>query len=149
MEGVEEAVDLSGEFHFKIDSKGRMSLPAKFRKELSDDLVVTLDPYSDCLRVYENQAFKAWVSKVFDEKFGGYRESDRMHQSLRRQLKRRAQPVQIDTAGRIMVPAELREQVGLGKDVVIIGNSGYFEIWDAKRCDAVDEQYDLVTLLFD
>lgn len=148
MEEVKKPVNLNGEFHFKIDSKGRMSLPSKFRKELSDDLVVAVDPFDECLRVYENEAYNDWVDKLFEERFGGYRESSRAHQSLRRQLKSRALGVQIDAAGRIMVPAEMRDSIKLGREVVIVGNKGYFEIWDAKRRDEVDDEYNLVEMLF-
>ena len=44
--------------------------------------------------------------------------------------------------------AEQREAVGIDKEVVVVGNTGYFEIWDAKRYDAVDDETDL-GLLFD
>ena len=42
-----------------------------------------------------------------------------------------------------MLTGELREAVGIGKDVVLIGNTGYFEIWDAKRYEQVDAETDL------
>ena len=41
-----------------------------------------------------------------------------------------------------------RQAVGIDKEVVVVGNTGYFEIWDAKRYDAVDDETDL-GLLFD
>ena len=68
--------------------------------------------------------------------------------NLRRKLKSRAADVSIDAAGRIMISAEQREAVGIDKEVVVVGNTGYFEIWDAKRYDAVDDETDL-GLLFD
>ena len=71
-----------------------------------------------------------------------------LHVRLRRKLKSRAADVSIDAAGRIMISAEQREAVGIDKEVVVVGNTGYFEIWDAKRYDAVDDETDL-GLLFD
>ena len=41
-EGVDKPIDMNGSYRHKVDAKGRMSLPAAFRKVLSEDLVVTL-----------------------------------------------------------------------------------------------------------
>ncbi len=136
-------VDLNGEFRFKVDGKGRVSLPAKFRKALSNDLVVTRDLEDECLYVFETPEFEAWINRLFAERFGGYKASDRQHVKLRRKLKSRARGVEVDASGRIMLSGELREAAGIDKDVVLIGNTGYFEIWDAKRYEQVDAETDL------
>ena len=73
--------------------------------------------------------------------------SNKQHIKLRSKLKRRSEDVQIDASGRIMLPAKMRGAVDIDKDVVIVGNTGYFEVWDAKRCDEADEDVDL-DLLF-
>ena len=119
-EGAAHIVDLNGEFRFKVDAKGRMSLPAKFRKVLSTDLVVT--------------------------KFGKYDSSNDLHVRLRRKLKARAKDVEVDGSGRIMLPTEAREATDIDKDVVVVGNTGYFEVWDAKRYEAQDDDTDLGVL---
>lgn len=147
-EGAAHIVDLNGEFRFKVDAKGRMSLPAKFRKVLSTDLVVTRNPKDECLYVFEPRGFNAWVAEVFEDKFGKYDSSNDLHVRLRRKLKARAKDVEVDGSGRIMLPTEAREATDIDKDVVVVGNTGYFEIWDAKRYDAVDDETDL-GLLFD
>ena len=49
----------------------------------------------------------------------------------------------MDASGRIMLTAELREAAGIDKDVVVVGNTGRFEIWDAKRYEQVDADIDL------
>lgn len=140
-------VDLNGEFRFKTDAKGRMSLPAKFRKALSSELVVTRDPDDEYIMVFESGAFDEWVVSLFDSAFeGGYNPTDRKHQAYRRKLKSRALDVQVDSAGRIMLPADQREAVGIDRDVVIVGNTGYFEVWDAKRYEAADAEIDLSDL---
>ena len=136
-------VDLNGEYRFKTDAKGRMSLPAKFRKVLSSELVVTRNPQDECIWVFEPDAFNDWVVTLFEKRFGGFDPSDKMHVDLRRKLKARAFDVQVDAAGRIMLPADQREKVGIDRDVAIVGNTGYFEVWDAKRYEAADEQVDL------
>ncbi len=141
------AVDLNGAYRHKVDAKGRMSLPASFRKVLSSDLVVTRNPKDECLYVFEPADFNAWVSQVFEDKFGKFDATDAQHVKLRRKLKARAADVTIDSAGRIMLSAEQRKAVNIDKDVVVVGNTGYFEIWDAKRYDQVDKETDL-SLLF-
>ena len=138
-----KTVDLNGVFRFKVDGKGRVALPAKFRKVLSKDLVVTLELKDECVYVFETPDFNSWVHKLFVDKFGEYKESDRMHVRLRSKLKARANDVEVDASGRIMLPAELRAAAGIDKDVVIVGDTGRFEIWDAKRYEQVDSEIDL------
>ena len=136
-------VDINGEYRFKVDGKGRVSLPSKFRKVLSKDLVVARELEDQCLYVFETPDYNALVEKLFVDKFGEYKESDRMHVALHRKLKGRARDVEVDASGRIMLTAELREAAGIDKDVVVVGNTGRFEIWDAKRYEQVDADIDL------
>lgn len=142
-EGMQATFDLNGRFRFKVDDKGRVSLPAKFRKVISKDLVVTLNPQNECLWVFEPAGFNQWIKQLFVDRFGGYDSSDRQHIKLRSKLKARSEDVQVDASGRIMLPAEMRGTVDIDKDVVIVGNTGYFEVWDAKRYDQMDEDVDL------
>ena len=145
-EGVDKPIDMNGSYRHKVDAKGRMSLPAAFRKVLSEDLVVTLSPDDECLYAFEPQAFEDWIVSLFDSKFGGYDPTSKAHVGLRRKLKSRANNVSVDNAGRIGIPAELRQKAGIDKDVVALGNTGYFEIWDAKRLDEQDDDIDLSVL---
>lgn len=143
MESSEKIVDLNGSFRFKVDAKGRVSLPAQFRKALASDLVVTLDPRDEFLMVFEQPSFNEWVYKLLVEKFGELKPSNRTHLAVRRKLKARARDVEVDSSGRIMLAADQRETVEISKDVVIVGNTGYFEIWDASRYDEMDAEIDL------
>ena len=139
----QHGVDLNGEFHFKVDGKGRMALPAKFRKVLSKDLVVTPELTNECVYVFETPDFNEWVEKLFIDRFGEYKESDREHVKLRRVLKSRARDVEVDASGRIMLSPEVRAAVGIDKEVVVVGNTGRFEIWDADRFKAMSDEVDL------
>lgn len=136
-------VDLNGEFHFKVDGKGRVALPAKFRKVLSKDLVVTPELTNECVYVFETPDFNEWIEKLFIDRFGEYKETDREHVRLRRELKKRSYDVEVDSSGRIMLSPQVREACGIDKDVAIVGNTGRFEIWDADRLAAESEQVDL------
>lgn len=138
-----EPVDLNGEFRFKVDSKGRVALPAKFRKVLSKELTVTLELKDECLYVFETPDFNRWVNNLFIGKFGKYDDTDPQHVGFRRKLKSRTDDVEVDASGRIMLPAKARAAAGIDKEVVLVGNTGRFEIWDADRYDRADAEIDL------
>lgn len=135
--------DLFGSYRFKVDSKGRIALPAKFRKVLSKDLIVSRELTDKCLYVFEPTSFNNWVTQLFEGKFGGFDPTNRQHVMLRSRLKSNANDVEMDSSGRIVVKPELRESVGISKEVVLVGNTGYFEIWDASAYDAEIASIDL------
>lgn len=142
-ENIFEEVDLFGEFRFKVDAKGRVALPAKFRKVLSKDLIVSRELTDRCLYVFEPESFNQWVARLFDDKFGGYDATSRQHVMLRTKLKSNADGVDVDSSGRIGLAQQMRDAVGIDKDVVLVGNTGYFEIWDAKAYDEQMSEIDL------
>lgn len=138
--------NLVGNFHHKLDAKGRVSLPANFRKVLPDRLKVTLSPEKECLYVFEPDAFGEWVDLFFKED-GGYNPRSRRHVKLRRVLNASARDAEIDAAGRINISADLRSDAGLDKEVVINGDTDHLEIWDAKRWDEFLGGVDLADLM--
>ena len=133
------APDLYGEYRFKVDSKGRVALPAKFRKVLSSDLMVALEPSGQCLYVFERADFKDWLDRLFVDGVGGYNSADLRHQKAMRRIRANTNDVEVDGSGRIMISADLRAKAGIEKDVVINGNAEHFEIWDAKRYEDEDD----------
>ena len=148
MDEAKKPAELNGSYRFKMDAKGRVSLPAKFRKVLSEDLVVTRALSGDYLMVFDGQeSFSTWVDSIFDNKFGGFDPTSSEQLTWRSALKGNAFDVQADTAGRILLPADLRAKAGIGKEAVIVGNSGYFEIWDAEHRDEMIEKIDFSSLL--
>lgn len=141
--GPRVPVNLNGAYRFKVDAKGRLSLPSKFRKVLSPNLVVARELADECLYVFENPDYEAWINQLFEKRFGGFDETDQGHLGLLLALKSMAKDVEVDKSGRIMLPAEAREKAGIDKDVVIVGSKGRFEIWDAKRYDDKLSKVDL------
>ena len=99
--------NLVGEFRHKLDAKGRLSLPADFRRSIPEVLMVTQAPTNDHLMVYDVDGFGAWVDSLF-EKDGGYSSSNSKHIAQRRVLNSRAKRVELDGSGRIGISAELR-----------------------------------------
>ena len=126
-------VDLNGEFRLKVDGKGRVTLPAKFRKVLSSDLTVTRNPFDECVYAFEAPGFNQWVESVMSGAFPERRANERTQDAYHRGLKRRARHGAVESAGRSMLSADMREAWGVDKDVVIVGNGSRFEIWDAQR----------------
>ena len=137
---------LHGEYRHKLDAKGRLSLPAAFRKALSSEsLIVTQSPKGECLYVFEVEAFDAWVKSLF-ARFGGFDPSNVRHVKQRKLLNSRANDIVIDASGRIGLSPSMRSAAGLEKDVVLVGDSDHFEIWDASRWDEFCEDADLDSL---
>ena len=127
-----------------------MALPAKFRKVLSKDLVVT--PRADGrvrVRVRDARLQRLGGEAVRSIGSASYKESDREHVKLRRVLEERGPATSRWTPrGASCSSPEARAAVGIDKDVVVAGNTGRVEIWDAKRFEQMDEEIDL-GLLFD
>ena len=136
-------VNLNGAYRFKVDAKGRVSLPAKFRKVLSPNLVICQELKGKCVYVFENPDYEAWINELFVKRFGGFNEADETHLDLLLALKSLAKDVEVDKSGRIMIPTDARNVAGIDKEVVIVGSKGRFEIWDAKRYDDKLKKVDL------
>ncbi len=137
--------ELLGEFSRKIDAKGRLSLPADFRKALSDNLKVTLSLDDTCLYLFETEDFNHWVESLFEAQ-GGFNIGNGRMVGQKRKLNSRAANCEVDSAGRISLSASLREKVGFGKDVVIVGNGDHVEIWDEERWNQFLLDTDLTSL---
>ena len=137
--------ELLGEFSRKIDAKGRLSLPADFRKELSEDLRITLSIDKSCLYNFETEDFNKWVVSLFDAQ-GGFNVGNAMMVRQRTVLNSRASKCEIDNVGRIKISASFREAVGLDKDVVVIGNGDHIEIWDEEHWNQFALDTDLSSL---
>ena len=112
-----------------LDSKGRMSIPAKYRERLtalcSGSLIVTLDPIDQCLLVYP---LPVWED--VEQRLGQLPSTDQDARSLKRVLIGHAEECEMDSQGRILLSALLREFVELEKKVVLVGQGERFELWD-------------------
>ena len=111
-----------------LDSKGRLAMPARYREVLqlraSGKLVVTADSAS-CLLIY---AAPDW--EPIQQKLMGLSSFNPRTRDLQRLLVGNASDVEMDAAGRILVPAPLRKFAGLDKDVALVGQGARFELWD-------------------
>ena len=122
-----------GTYTPKIDEKGRLFLPAKFREELMAGLVVTTGQ-ERCLTVYKLADFAEVAARVQAAPITvkGARDYGRF-------LGANANQDTPDKQGRITITPSLREYAGLRRDVVVVGAINRVEIWDAERWQAFDE----------
>ena len=117
---------LIGEYLHTLDSKKRLSLPAKFRKEVGKKVVVTrgLDA---CLFMFPIAAWKGIADKLQKLPFG---QADT--RGMSRFLLAGAVETEVDGAGRILIPDYLKEFADLRSRVVLAGVSDRVEIWNEK-----------------
>jgi len=120
-----------GEHQHTLDAKGRVSLPAKFRAEMTGKLVVAKG-FEGCLAVYSLQEWGEFVGVLMAKP-----DFDPEVRDLRRKLTSGALEVELDSAGRISLSQQLRDFAGLKKDVAVTGNGNRIEIWDAERWNAL------------
>ena len=116
---------MKGEFKHTIDAKGRLFIPAKLREELGEHFIVTKG-LDGCLFVYPEEGWQVLEDKIRALPLSKSR-------SLQRFFFSAAADSELDSQGRTLVPANLREYAGLTKEVTIIGVSGRAEIWDSAR----------------
>ena len=109
----------------KLDDKGRIILPAKFRDELSAGVVVTRGQ-ERCLYVFSKSEFESVHEKIRQAPVT----SEEARKYLRLLLSGAADDTP-DKQGRVLVPQLLRDYAGLTKELVIIGVGSRAEIWDA------------------
>ena len=113
-----------GEFNYKIDEKGRMPIPPKFRRELKDGVV--LSPGAErCINVYPLAEWKKLATSVTS----GPLTPNKLRR-LHRAIFASAFSVNIDGQGRVALPIPLREYAEIVEDVVIAGANTYREIWN-------------------
>ena len=116
---------LIGEYFHTIDTKKRLALPAKFRKELGKSLIVTRG-VDNCLVVYTEQEWKKIA-----EKLAALPESRPEARTYRRLILAGAMLVSVDKLGRVLIPENLKDYAGLEKRVVVCGLFNRLEIWDS------------------
>jgi transcriptional regulator MraZ len=117
---------LIGEYLHTLDSKKRLSLPAKFRKEVGRKVVVTRG-LDSCLFMFPQAAWTKIAQKVSNLPVG---QADT--RGMSRFLLAGAVEVEVDGAGRILIPEYLKDFAELRSRVVLAGVSDRVEIWNEK-----------------
>jgi len=114
-----------GEYEHTLDEKKRVSLPKAFRVGLGKKMVMTRG-LDNCLFMYSRSNWEKVAEKL--EKLSFAQADTR---GFNRFILSGAAEVEVDTAGRILIPEHQKEFAGLGKSVVFAGVSDRVEVWDA------------------
>jgi MraZ protein len=117
-----------GEFTHSIDDKGRLTLPAKFRDQLAQGVVLTRG-LDGCLFVFTYENWKRLTTSL-SERLSFAQKSAR---DLTRFFFSGATDIIPDKQGRVLVPPFLREYADLDSDAVIIGANSRLELWNKDR----------------
>ncbi len=113
-----------GEFIYKIDEKGRVPIPPKFRREIKEKVVILIPGVETCIMAYP---FLEWKKLAATLTTGSVTPSKL--RKLHRALFATAFSLNIDGQGRIALPSPLRDYAGIEDDVTIVGANNYFELW--------------------
>jgi MraZ protein len=126
---------LLGTFLPKLDEKGRLILPAKFRDEFAAGLVMTRGQ-EGCVYIYSQREFEALHARMSEQapKLG-----KQGRDYLRMFLSGAAQEIP-DKQSRVTVPAMLRDYARLDRDLTVIGAGTRAEIWDTPTWTAYSEK---------
>ena len=112
-----------GEYNYKIDEKGRVPIPPRFRRELKDGVV--LSPGAEkCINIYTLSEWRKLAEKLTSSL------TPSKLRKLSRAIFSTAFNVNIDGQGRIALPIPLREYAEIMDEVVIAGANTYLEIWN-------------------
>lgn len=112
-----------GQYHHKIDEKGRISIPAKFRDELGIGAYL-IQGFDQNLRLLHTSEFEA-----LKEKLDHMNMADPTIRQLRRLIFASASHVEFDRTGRVLVPQFMRDVAGIESEAVIVGVGTDIEIW--------------------
>jgi len=115
-----------GTYEHTIDEKGRMTIPVRFRELINDGAYITLG-FDHNLMVLTNNVFSNLSSRV-----NAMSITNPVARDLRRSMFSNAFQLEVDKAGRILIPGFLRNMIQLDDQAILIGAGGYFEIWSPK-----------------
>lgn len=118
----------------RLDEKGRLILPAKFRDELAPGLVITRGQ-DRCLAIWPMETFIAQTSELRNAS-----SSSKQVRDYQRMLASGASDEVPDKQGRITIPPHLRTYAGLDKECVVVGAMNRVEVWDATSWSAYSTQ---------
>jgi MraZ protein len=116
---------LLGEYEHTLDDKNRLTLPAKFRQDFAEGIVVTRG-MDGCLHAYTRAD---WGSLV-DRRLSTLDPLSKEGRRMQRFFFSGAAETELDKQGRVGIPSALLEHAKLGRDVVVAGVHDHLEIWD-------------------
>jgi len=115
-----------------LDAKGRIAIPARYRASIKEScegkLVIAYNPLDDCLPVYPAVEWEECLRKM-----QAVKDKTEDFRAMQRHLFANSDYVDMDSAGRMLVPQRFRDRIGLDKNAVLIGHGEKFEVWSEER----------------
>ncbi len=128
-----------GEYEVTLDAKGRFLLPAALKKQLPEGEnthFVINRGFEKCLTLYPRQSWEPLYAKL-----SALNDFDQNTRNFRRMFLNGATEVDFDSAGRILLPSNLKEYAGLGKDIILTSAIDKIEIWSKESHKQFFESY--------
>jgi MraZ protein len=129
-----------GTFEHALDAKHRLTVPAKYRAALSGGVVLAVSPETEpgtprSVAVWTPEAYEEYTRAVLAD----LNPASPRARELSRVLFGNSHDLELDSANRVMIPAQLMAYAGLNKEVVVTGVGQYLEIWDRGTYTAYNE----------
>lgn len=129
---VGSVTSFRGTYNCKVDTKGRITFPAQYRRLITDEdkssFVIRLGEYGRVLQLYTDSTF----SKVEEERLASldYSESG---VEARRRFYLSVESIQLDANDRLLIPRKKLDDIGADKDITLLGMGPYIEVWAAEE----------------
>jgi len=127
-----------GDYTCKVDVKGRIILPAAFKKQMpageQDHFVARKDIFENCLVLYAIDDWNRQVEKL-RRKMNPY---NREHNLFLRNFFKGTADLLLDNNNRMLIPKKMLDMIGAVRVVVLAGQDGRIEIWAADAYDKID-----------
>lgn len=138
---------LLGEYEYKVDNKGRLPLPTKFRQEFSNGLVL-IRGMEQCILVYTQKEFNKLAEALSSNQALATSKIRRLNRSIFGS----AFDLSLDNQGRIAIPHSLREFAKIGDAAIIVGAGNWIELWNPdlwkkERADANEQAWQTIETL--
>jgi MraZ protein len=125
-----------GSHNHNLDAKGRVAIPARFREELEDGLVLTRG-FDRCIAMYPIVAWNSLADRI-----NSLSVADVDVRQFRRMVFSEAVDLRLDSQGRILVPTALRSFAEIDREAIVIGVHSSIEIWSPARWSATANEMD-------
>jgi len=123
-----------GRFDHVLDEKARLAIPARYRAELQEGMVITRGT-DRCINIFPLAAWQNIASRLDALPMG-----DPNARNLRRAAFAAAEPADLDKQGRVVLSERLRQYAGIGTGVAVVGMNSYIEIWDQAAWETLETQ---------
>ena len=133
-----------GHYEHSLDAKHRLSIPSRFRAAFSSGLVLAKDADA-CVSVWVPEAHE----RIFELALAGKNPLGKEYKKVQRFFQANSFDLELDSAGRVIVPPPLLSHAGIEKEVVVAGVGDHLELWGRERWleeqSALDEDIGEVT----